>query len=87
MPRRTTVVIQDGTYAKLVEESLRRFGSARAVSKVIDEMVDEMSKAKQQEGQRDLLTLLHSKKVAKTSLKDFERDRGKLSTRLEDRGS
>jgi len=64
MPKRTAVVIQNDTYARLVEESIRKFGSARAISRVIDDMVKENSNTKK-EAKKDILRLLHSKKAAK----------------------
>lgn len=36
MPRRITLVLEDSTSAKLVQKSLRRYGTPRAFSKVID---------------------------------------------------
>ena len=54
MPKRTTVVIQDATYARLVQESIRKFGSARAISRVIDDMVKENNDAKK-EAKKDIL--------------------------------
>jgi len=83
MPKRTTVVLEDDSYKKLVEESIRRFGTARAISKVINSMVEEATK---HSGKQDeLLKLLYSRKVAKTTAKDLEKDRRRLSMRLETR--
>jgi len=85
MPKRTTVVIQDDTYAKLVQESIQRFGNARAISRVIDAMIKENSDAKKQ-AKKDIVRLLHSKKVAKVTQKELERDRHELSISFENRG-
>jgi uncharacterized HAD superfamily protein len=86
LPKRTTVVIQDDTYSKLVQESIQRFGNARAISKVIDAMVMESKDAKKQ-AEKDIVRLLHSKKVAKVTQKELERDRYELSKSFENRGS
>jgi hypothetical protein len=70
--------LERSTYAKLVEESLRRFGTPRAVSKVVDTMVEESTATQTSSRQQEqgLLKLLYSKKVAKTTSKEFEKDRG-----------
>ena len=86
MPKRTTVVIQDDTYAKLVQESIQRFGNARAISRVIDAMVGEISSSKKREAETKLAKVLHAKKVAKVSQKELERDRHELSVEFENRG-
>jgi len=39
MPRRTTILLDEEVYEELVKESLKRFGSARALSKVVNEAV------------------------------------------------
>ncbi|MDG6995176.1 MAG: hypothetical protein JRN52_04560 [Nitrososphaerota archaeon] len=83
MPKRTTVVLEDDSYKKLVEESIKRYGTARAISKVIDSLVEES--VKQPSKDDDILKLLYSKKVAKTTTKEFEKERRKLSARLESR--
>lgn len=85
MPKRTTVVIQDDTYAKLVQESIQRFGIARAISRVIDEMVKENNDTKRK-ARKEILRLLHSKKVTKVTQEELERDRHELSTNFENRG-
>jgi len=85
MPKRTTVVIQDDTYARLVQESIQRFGNARAISRVIDAMVKENKNAKK-EAEKDILRLLHSKKLARVTQKELEQDRHELSRNFENRG-
>ena len=86
MPRRTTIIIQDDTYANLVQESIRRFGSARAISKVMDAMAIETVVSKKKQNEKELVTLLRAKRVAKTTTKEFERERRELSARFENRG-
>ncbi len=84
MPRRrTTLVLQDSTYTKLVEQSLRRFGTPRAVSKVVDTMVEESAAADSRQKEKGILKLLYLKKVAKTTPREFEKDRAKLSQTFE----
>jgi hypothetical protein len=84
MPRRrTTLVLEDSTYTKLVEQSLRRFGTPRAVSKVVDIMVEESTAKDPRAREKGILKLLYSKKVARTTSKEFERDRTELSRRFE----
>ena len=68
-----------------MEESIRKFGSARAISRVIDDMVKENNNTKK-EAKKDILRLLHSKKVAKITQKELERDRHELSASFENRG-
>lgn len=85
MPKRTTVVLEDESYRRLVDESIKRYGTARAISKVINSMVEESSTRKESRKHAEFLKLLYSKKVAKTTAKEFERDRRKLSSRLESR--
>lgn len=81
--RRTTLVLEDSTYTRLVEESLRRYGTPRAVSKVIDIMVQKSTAIGSREKEQTILRLLYSKKVAKTTSREFERDRKELSERFE----
>ncbi len=83
MPRRTTLVLDDSTYLRLVEESLRRYGTPRAISRVIDTMVEESARTSSSEREQSILKLLYSKKIAKTSSKEFEKDRRELSQRFE----
>jgi predicted CopG family antitoxin len=78
MPRRTTLVLDDRVYEKLVRESMNRYGTARNLSKVVNELVEERAARKV-----DLMEMLHSEKLAKTSAREFERSRRKLSSRFE----
>ncbi|MGA2877074.1 MAG: hypothetical protein ABSE82_16275 [Nitrososphaerales archaeon] len=81
MPKRTTLVLEDDSYKRLVDESIKRYGTARGISKVIDSMVKESTKRMGKDD--DILKLLYAKKVAKTTTKEFERERRNLSSRLE----
>lgn len=78
MPRRTTLVLDDTVYEKLVSESMRKYGSARNLSKVINDMVEEKAKDKP-----DIMELIYSEKLAKTSEREFEHFRRRLSSKFE----
>jgi predicted CopG family antitoxin len=41
MPKRTTVILDDDIYEKLVRESIRRYGTTRALSRVLNELLRE----------------------------------------------
>lgn len=69
-----------------MQESIQRFGSARAISRVIDAMVGEASMTKRKEAERKLTKILHAKKIAKVTQKELEEDRHKLSLEFENRG-
>jgi len=78
MPKRTTLVLNDKVYEKLVSESMRKYGSARNLSKVINDIVEEKAT-----GRPDIMELIFSEKLARTSELEFEQFRRKLSARLE----
>jgi len=78
MPKRTTVILDEAVYEELVKESLRRYGTVKALSKVLNELLLESIK-----GRRELLKLIYSEKVAETTVKEFEKFRRELSRRLE----
>ncbi|MEA2090119.1 MAG: hypothetical protein U9O89_05110 [Thermoproteota archaeon] len=78
MSKRTTVLLEDEVYKKLVKESLTRYGTVRAISKVLNELLKESFRSK-----RDILRLIYSGKIAKTSTGEFEKFRRGLSERLE----
>lgn len=78
MPKRTSVLLDESVYEKLVEESLKRYGTVRAISKVLNELLKDALK-----GEKEIMRLIYSEKVAKTSAKEFEEFRRELSRRLE----
>jgi len=78
MPKRTSVLLEESVYEKLVEESLKRYGTVRAISKVLNELLKDALK-----GEKEIVRLIYSEKVAKTSAKEFEEFRRELSRRLE----
>jgi metal-responsive CopG/Arc/MetJ family transcriptional regulator len=78
MLKRTTVMLEEDLYKKLVEESIRRYGSTRKISKVINELLrDAIS------GKKEITTLIRARKLAKVSSKEFEEFRRELSKRFE----
>jgi len=78
MSRRTTILLDEDVYKRLVDESLRRYKTTRAMSKVVNELLKTTFK-----GEVNILNLISLKKVAKTSAKEFEEFRRQLSRRLE----
>jgi len=78
MSKRTTILLDEDVYERLVEESLKRYGTVKAVSKVLNELLKEALK-----GREEVMRLIYSGKVAKTSVKEFEKFREELSRRLE----
>ncbi len=80
MPKRTTVILDDDVYEKLVRESIRRYGTTRALSKVLNELLRESLN-----GREELIELLYSEKIASISEEDFYKFRRELSKRFADR--
>ncbi len=74
MVKRTTVLLENNVYDALVKESLEQYKNSKSVSKVMNEILE---KALSNRGK--LLSLIHSKKLAKTTAKEFERFRAGLS--------
>ncbi len=80
MPKRTTVILEDDIYERLVKESIRRYGTARALSKVLNELLRESLS-----GESELIQMIYSEKLAEVSQEEFEEFRRELSRRLEGR--
>ncbi len=80
MPKRTTVILEDDIYEKLVKESIRRYGTTRALSRVLNEILRNSFKK-----QDDLIRLIYSKKVVKITPEKFEKFRKELSKRFIER--
>ena len=78
MPRRTTVMLDDDVYEKLVKESLKRYGTVRAISRVLNELLRESLRCRE-----NLIRLIYSEKIARTTAEEFESFRRELSKRLE----
>jgi len=78
MPKRTSIILDDDIYEKLVEESLKRYGTPRAISKVLNELLREHLS-----GRAELLRLIYSEKLARTTAREFLEFRRGLSERVE----
>ena len=78
MAKRTTILLDDDIYEKLVSESMRRYKTTKAMSKVANELLKRALK-----GEEKVLDLLLSKKLVKSSASDFEVSRRELSKRFE----
>jgi predicted CopG family antitoxin len=78
MSRRTTILLNEDVYERLVQESVRRYRTTRAMSRVANELLQASLT-----GEADILSLIGSKKIAKTTAKEFERFRRQLSKRLQ----
>lgn len=61
-----------------MKESLRRYGTARSISRVVNDVVRKKVREK-----TDIMALIYSKKLARTTASEFEADRRELSSRLE----
>jgi len=62
MSRRTSVILDDDIYEKLVEESLKRYGTPRAISRLLNELLRE-----QLSGRGELPHLIYPEKLARTT--------------------
>lgn len=68
------MLLESDVYDALVRESLEEYKNAKSISKVMNRI---LKRVLTNEGR--LTKLLHSKKVAYVSQKDFEKFRGELS--------
>ena len=80
MPIRITIILDDYIYEKLVEESIRRYGSVRAILRVVNELL-----RKSLVPEDELIKLIYSEKLAEIDIRDFEEFCSKQSRRFEDR--
>ena len=78
MSRRTTILLDDDIYERLVNESMRKYRTTRAMSKVANELLKRALK-----GEANVLDLVFSEKLARTNAKEFETFRRELSKRFE----
>jgi predicted CopG family antitoxin len=78
MAKRTTITLDEDLYQKLVEASVKKYGTTKAMSKIANELLKGALK-----GEAKIIDLLHSRKIAKTSVREFEEFRRQLSRRLE----
>lgn len=77
MFKRTTTLLEEDICKRLIEESLKKYGTTRAVSRVLNELLRKAFK-----GESQVLSILLSEKVARTTVKEFEEFRRELSKRL-----
>ena len=80
MPRRTTVVLDDDVYEMLVRESIRRYGTTRALSRVLNELLRERA-----DSVKELVQLVYSEKLVWADQAEVEKLRRELSKRFEER--
>jgi len=75
--QRTTVILEKDVYDALVKESLQEYKTSKSLSKVLNEILNKslMNKSK-------LTRLIHSRKVASTTAKEFESFRKGLSEKV-----
>jgi len=78
MAKRTTILLDRKIYEELVSESVKKYGDARHISKVINDRLSSgrTSKAK-------LVKLAKGRKYAEISNREFEEFRSELSKRLD----
>ena len=74
MPKRTTVVLYDNVYEMLVQESIRRYGTARGFSRVLNDFLREKL-----DSMKELIQLIYSEKLARVSQVEVEETRKELS--------
>jgi len=72
------VLLDDDVYERLVEESIRRYGTVRALSRVLNELLRESLSARY-----DLIKLIYSEKLVEVDEEEFEGFRRELSKRFE----
>ncbi len=78
MSKRTTILLADEVYQRLVQESVRRYKTTKGISKVANELLKGALR-----GEASIFDLIMSEKVAKTTTKEFEKFRRQLSKRFE----
>jgi len=83
LARKTTLTLDDEIYVKLVNISVRKYGSARHISRVVNELLAEALKKEELNPLEELKELLSEPKLAKVTPKEFEKFREKLSRRFE----
>ena len=80
MVRRTTILLDEDIYELLVKESIKRYGTTRALSKVLNELLREALTSR-----HNLLELIYSEKIVNISEEQFSEFRRRLSKRFIDR--
>ena len=80
MPRRTTLILDDDVYEMLLRESIRRYGTSRALSRVANELLRRALKSVD-----DIVRLVYAERYVKVTAGEFEGFRRRLSRELEER--
>ncbi|MCE4610393.1 MAG: hypothetical protein F7B17_00285 [Desulfurococcales archaeon] len=80
MPRRTTLILDDDVYEMLLRESIRRYGTSRALSRVANELLRRALKSVD-----DIVRLVYAERYVKVTAREFEEFRRRLSRELEER--
>ncbi len=81
MVKRTTILLDDDIYELLVMEAVRRYGSVKALSRVINEILRKGLKGDGDE----LAQLIYSEKLVSIDEGEFEEFRRDMSRGLEER--
>ncbi|MGB9760332.1 MAG: hypothetical protein ACP5HX_11150 [Thermoproteota archaeon] len=79
MVKRTTILLDEDLYEYLVKESVRKYGSSKKLSQVINELLRKAMFDKER-----VVQLLSKKKLARTTAKEFEDFRRNLSRIMEE---
>jgi hypothetical protein len=74
MEKRTTIILEKEVYDALVKESIEEYKTTKAMSKVINDVLKRVLMNRSR-----LTKLIHSKKVAHVTAKEFEEFRSRLS--------
>jgi len=75
------VILDDDVYEILVRESLSRYGTTRALSKVLNELIREAIRLR---GVIEVKKILHEKKRVKVTSEEFHKFRKELSKKFEE---
>ena len=79
MVKRTTILLEEDLYEYLIKESIRKYGSSKKLSQVINELLRKTLYDKEK-----VIQLLSEERVAHTTAKKFEEFRRELSRRMEE---
>jgi len=74
MVRRTTILLDDELYEYLVSESIKKYGSSKRISQLVNELLRRTMFDREK-----VVQLLMKEKVARTTAKEFESFRRDLS--------
>jgi len=84
LARKTTIMLDDDIYIKLVNISIKKYGSARHLSKVINDLLSEvLRRPKSKIPMDELRELLSGPSLAEVTPEEFEEFRKDLSKRFE----